>query len=136
VKSNYTLLLRHVTMAELSERDQFTDNDEEDNLMKEMDDQDLGSEDEEGAEGGRGKRLRKSLGVPGKRGVCYLSRVPPHMNPSHLRQMLSMYGEVLRIYLVPEGNPHNRLALRVLFPIWGWIWWLLIAMHFVRCFLD
>lgn len=39
-----------------------------------------------------------------KRGVCYLSRVPPHMNPSHIRQLLSSYGEVQRIYLAPEGN--------------------------------
>ncbi|CAN6208694.1 unnamed protein product [Urochloa humidicola] len=51
-----------------------------------------------------GDEKKKSPGVAGKRGVCYLSRVPPHMNPSHIRQMLSKYGEVLRIYLVPEGN--------------------------------
>jgi ESF2/ABP1 family protein len=124
-------------MAELSERDpQFFDEDEEDNLEEEMDDQYLGSEDEEGAGGGKGKRLRESLVVPGKRGVCYLSRVPPHMNPSHVRQMLSKYGEVLRIYLVPEGNPQNRLALCVLFPFWDGMWWLLLAMHFLGCFLD
>jgi ESF2/ABP1 family protein len=39
-----------------------------------------------------------------KRGVCYLSRVPPQMNPSHIRQVLSSYGEIQRIYLAPEGN--------------------------------
>jgi hypothetical protein len=133
---NHTLFLRHVTMAELSERDQSLDEEGEDNLEEEMDDQDLESEDDEGAEGGKGKRLRESLAVPGKRGVCYLSRVPPHMNPSHVRQMLSKYGEVLRIYLVPEGNPQNRLALCVHFPIWDGMRWLLLAMHFVGCFID
>lgn len=37
-----------------------------------------------------------------KRGVCYLSRVPPHMDPSNLRQLLSRFGEIQRIYLAPE----------------------------------
>ena len=59
------------------------------------------------------------LGGIGKRGVCYLSRVPPHMNPSHIRQMLSKYGEVLRIYLVPEGNQLPEIDARVLFCFGG-----------------
>jgi len=84
--------------------------------------QSLGSEDEnergEGA-GGKRKRLGNSLGGIGKRGVCYLSRVPPHMNPSHIRQMLSKYGEVLRIYLVPEGNQLPEIDARVLFCFGG-----------------
>eukprot|EP00271_Cylindrocystis_brebissonii_P004892 TRINITY_DN16813_c0_g1_i1.p1 TRINITY_DN16813_c0_g1~~TRINITY_DN16813_c0_g1_i1.p1 ORF type:complete len:421 (-),score=100.46 TRINITY_DN16813_c0_g1_i1:472-1734(-) len=37
-----------------------------------------------------------------KRGVCYLSRVPPHMKPLKLRQLLTPFGEVLRVYLAPE----------------------------------
>uniref|UniRef100_A0A0E0PH17 Uncharacterized protein n=1 Tax=Oryza rufipogon TaxID=4529 RepID=A0A0E0PH17_ORYRU len=38
----------------------------------------------------------KRLDGLGKRGVCYLSRVPPNMNPSHvrLRRLLSKHGEV------------------------------------------
>ncbi|TVT98018.1 hypothetical protein EJB05_10708 [Eragrostis curvula] len=98
-------------MAEPTERDQFTDEEEEeeDNLDEEMeDDQDLGSEDEDEEVGAKRKRMLERMAVPGKRGVCYLSRVPPHMNPSHLRQMLSKYGEVLRIYLVPEGQGHRK----------------------------
>lgn len=99
-------------MAEPAERDhQFTDEEEDEFLLdEELDDQDLGSEEGVGA-GGKRKRLGKSLGGPGKRGVCYLSRVPPHMNPSHIRQMLSKYGEVLRIYLVPEGNRYTESKL-------------------------
>ncbi|GJN10780.1 hypothetical protein PR202_ga28902 [Eleusine coracana subsp. coracana] len=96
-------------MAEPGDRDRFTDEEEEYNLEEEMDDQDLGSEDDEEGVGG-GKRLREVVRAPGKRGVCYLSRVPPHMNPSHIRQMLSKYGEVLRIYLVPEGQGHRKHA--------------------------
>ncbi|CAN6226450.1 unnamed protein product [Urochloa humidicola] len=97
-------------MAEPIERDQFTD--EEDDFLEEEEEEDdgqsLGSEDEEGGVGAKRKRLGKSPGVAGKRGVCYLSRIPPHMNPSHIRQMLSKYGEVLRIYLVPEGQGHRK----------------------------
>ncbi|KAJ3697562.1 hypothetical protein LUZ61_001267 [Rhynchospora tenuis] len=51
------------------------------------------------------KRLQSDLyDNSDNRGVCYLSRVPPHMNPSHIRQLLSSYGEVQRIYLAPEGQ--------------------------------
>lgn len=58
------------------------------------------------------KRSRKDLDGAEKHGVCYLSRVPPHMDPSHIRQILSKYGDIQRIYLVPEGNsliPHGSL---------------------------
>jgi ESF2/ABP1 family protein len=55
------------------------------------------------------KRRKKSLqdgrsGIPGKRGVVYLSRIPPHMKPLKLRHLLEPFGEVLRIYLAPEGE--------------------------------
>ncbi|KAI3944277.1 hypothetical protein MKW98_016507 [Papaver atlanticum] len=36
------------------------------------------------------------------RGVCYMSRIPPQMDPVKLRQVLSQHGEIDRIYLVPE----------------------------------
>ncbi|KAL4183998.1 hypothetical protein AMTRI_Chr11g157820 [Amborella trichopoda] len=50
----------------------------------------------------RKKRLLKEKEASGKRGVCYLSRVPPHMDHVKLRHILSQYGEILRIYLAPE----------------------------------
>ncbi|CAL9047277.1 pre-rRNA-processing protein ESF2-like [Musa acuminata AAA Group] len=57
-------------------------------------------------EGSKGRRKRKRSreddDANEKRGVCYLSRVPPRMDPSHVRQILSQYGEIQRIYLVPE----------------------------------
>lgn len=79
----------------------------------EWDEDDLGSEGEEDAEVARERALKRLDGLS-KRGVCYLSRVPPNMNPSHVRQMLSKYGEVQRIYLVPEGDSHPVLCR---FPI-------------------
>lgn len=52
----------------------------------------------------RDKSLQEGrAAVPGKRGVCYLSRIPPHLKPLKLRHLLSQFGEVLRIYLAPEG---------------------------------
>lgn len=37
------------------------------------------------------------------RGVVYLSRIPPYMQPQKIRHLLGQYGEVIRIYLAPEG---------------------------------
>ncbi|CAA2985715.1 pre-rRNA-processing protein ESF2 [Olea europaea var. sylvestris] len=54
------------------------------------------------------KRLLMETEKANKRGVCYLSRVPPHMDPLKLRQILSQYGEIQRIYLTPE-DPAARV---------------------------
>ncbi|GLT33179.1 hypothetical protein SLA2020_077880 [Shorea laevis] len=50
------------------------------------------------------ERLLKKAAEADNRGVCYLSRIPPHMDHVKLRQMLSQYGEILRIYLTPSGR--------------------------------
>jgi len=39
-----------------------------------------------------------------KRGIVYLARIPPHVTPSQIRELLSRYGELDRIYLVPEDR--------------------------------
>ncbi|RLN05835.1 hypothetical protein BBO99_00002236 [Phytophthora kernoviae] len=39
-----------------------------------------------------------------KRGVVYIARVPPFMKPEKLRHLLGKYGELNRIYLVPEDK--------------------------------
>lgn len=38
-----------------------------------------------------------------KRGVIYLSRVPPFMKPNKARNIFERYGEVTRLYLAEEG---------------------------------
>uniref|UniRef100_A0A8R7P5C6 RRM domain-containing protein n=1 Tax=Triticum urartu TaxID=4572 RepID=A0A8R7P5C6_TRIUA len=92
---------------ETTENEYHTD--EEEDLVGE-EEGGTGIEGEEGGGAGekRKRPLNKSLGGFSKRGVCYLSRVPPHMNPSHVRQIFSKYGEVQRIYLVPEGQGHRK----------------------------
>eukprot|EP01084_Bolivina_argentea_P283939 486449_1 len=43
-----------------------------------------------------------------KRGIVYMSRVPPFMKPAKVKHLLGMYGEVTRIYLVPEDASDRR----------------------------
>jgi hypothetical protein len=38
-----------------------------------------------------------------KRGVIYMSRVPPFMKPNKARNLFEQYGEVTRIFLQEEG---------------------------------
>ena len=50
------------------------------------------------------KELDKFHAKIEKSGVCYMSRVPPFMKHTVLRQMLSKYGDLARIYLNPEDS--------------------------------
>lgn len=36
-------------------------------------------------------------------GIVYLGHIPPRLRPKHLRNMLSVYGEIGRVFLQPEG---------------------------------
>lgn len=82
-------------------------------------DEDNGVGEDEEAEGARRgeKRVRKAGSKKlskekleklkekfRKRGVVYVSRIPPHLKPLKLRHMLEPFGEVLRIYLAPEDT--------------------------------
>ncbi|KAI8899340.1 hypothetical protein BC833DRAFT_524853 [Globomyces pollinis-pini] len=50
------------------------------------------------------KNLKKFNEKIEKTGVCYLSRIPPFMQPSKLRSILTKYGTIGRIYLNPEDS--------------------------------
>eukprot|EP00179_Madagascaria_erythrocladioides_P025707 CAMPEP_0198360428 /NCGR_PEP_ID=MMETSP1450-20131203/138377_1 /TAXON_ID=753684 ORGANISM="Madagascaria erythrocladiodes, Strain CCMP3234" /NCGR_SAMPLE_ID=MMETSP1450 /ASSEMBLY_ACC=CAM_ASM_001115 /LENGTH=79 /DNA_ID=CAMNT_0044067435 /DNA_START=19 /DNA_END=255 /DNA_ORIENTATION=+ len=43
-----------------------------------------------------------------RRGVVYLSRVPPFMMPGQLRSLLSKFGEVERVFLQPETEREKK----------------------------
>ena len=45
-------------------------------------------------------------------GLLYFSRLPPHLKPAKLRQLLSSYGVLLRIYLTPERSDQTRARAR------------------------
>jgi ESF2/ABP1 family protein len=50
------------------------------------------------------EKLLKEASKADNRGVCYLSRIPPHMDHVRLRHILAQYGELGRIYLAPEDS--------------------------------
>ncbi|PIA51553.1 hypothetical protein AQUCO_01100421v1 [Aquilegia coerulea] len=83
-----------------------TDHDESNNnLLKEDKTED---KSEQTRKSRKKKRLLREAKEADKRGVCYMSRIPPHMDPLKLRQILSQYGDIERIYLSPE-NPAAQL---------------------------
>ena len=48
------------------------------------------------------EELKKFEEVRKRTGVCYLSRIPPFMQPKTVRSLLHKHAEVGRIFLVPE----------------------------------
>lgn len=42
------------------------------------------------------------------RGVVYIARVPPRMNPTKIKALLSDFGDICRIYLVEEDASHRK----------------------------
>lgn len=42
------------------------------------------------------------------RGIIYISRIPPKMQPHHIREMMSKFGEVDRIFLRPEDKTKHE----------------------------
>eukprot|EP00798_Chlamydomonas_sp_ICE-L_P015276 gene15276-21358_t len=53
-------------------------------------------------------KTSRSIEAAAKRGVMYISRIPPHMKPMKLRQMLSAYGALGRVYCAPEDQNKRR----------------------------
>lgn len=41
-------------------------------------------------------------------GIIYLGHIPPRLRPKHLRNLLSVYGEIGRIFLQPEDRKLRR----------------------------
>lgn len=89
------------------------------------DDDDEDTDDDEGMnadEGGGHKDTDEDFSVekkvsiartsgPGQKcvpGIIYLGHIPPRLRPKHLRNMLSSYGEVGRVFLQPEGEGQVR----------------------------
>ncbi|RDX82445.1 esf2, partial [Mucuna pruriens] len=50
------------------------------------------------------KNNKKTKKEAEKRGVCYLSRIPPHMDHVKLRHILSQFGDIQRIFLAPQDS--------------------------------
>eukprot|EP01097_Dermamoeba_algensis_P000779 TRINITY_DN1278_c0_g1_i4.p1 TRINITY_DN1278_c0_g1~~TRINITY_DN1278_c0_g1_i4.p1 ORF type:complete len:243 (+),score=75.18 TRINITY_DN1278_c0_g1_i4:79-807(+) len=54
------------------------------------------------------KKLKAFQEKQEKKGVVYLSRIPPFVPPSLIRERLSAFGEVTRVYLVPESEEKRK----------------------------
>ncbi|EFN50823.1 hypothetical protein CHLNCDRAFT_11893, partial [Chlorella variabilis] len=54
------------------------------------------------------KKLQKLKEKYDRRGIVYISRIPPHLKPQKLRQMLEQHGEIGRLYLAPEDPGLRR----------------------------
>jgi ESF2/ABP1 family protein len=48
-----------------------------------------------------------------KRGLIYLSRVPPHMSPEKIRRLMEPFGTIGRVYLAPEDPSLRRRRMRL-----------------------
>lgn len=51
-----------------------------------------------------GKEVKKKTR---KRGIVFLSTIPPYMNVAKIREIFSKYGEVGRIYLQPSASKYS-----------------------------
>lgn len=84
---------------------------------EEQTDKDGGDEDEYDDDKDVAEMKKKSKGEEGTScsdrkcvpGIIYLGHIPPRLRPKHLRNLLSVYGEIGRVFLQPEGNvgPHG-----------------------------
>lgn len=46
-----------------------------------------------------------------KRGIIYVSRIPPGMTPAKVRHIFSQFGEVERMYLQPKDAPGKKRSM-------------------------
>lgn len=66
--------------------------------------------DDEDADGRKKTTKQKGVGVTSCSdrkcvpGIIYLGHIPPRLRPKHLRNMLSVYGEIGRVFLQPEDQ--------------------------------
>ncbi|CAG9463064.1 unnamed protein product [Pedinophyceae sp. YPF-701] len=69
----------------------------------------------------RAKRIKERLGKDriaklkekaDRRGIVYMSRIPPHCKPHKIRRLLEPHGEIGRIYLAPEEEHKRQRRLK------------------------
>lgn len=58
------------------------------------------------------KKLKAAKKSKHKTGVIYLSKIPPYMKPAKLRQILSRFGEVDRLFLKKEDDQKHKQRVK------------------------
>ncbi|KAH8519282.1 hypothetical protein H0E87_000897 [Populus deltoides] len=99
-----TLGLNFAMVVEKTFKDEATEEKGERARLERMSEEHKEQEQVLFLEEGKKKKLKKEAEKAQKRGVCYISRVPPGMDHVKLRQLLSQYGEIQRIYLAPQNS--------------------------------
>ncbi|XP_070767059.1 activator of basal transcription 1 [Enoplosus armatus] len=105
--------------AERRGDDNYDDEDEDSDGGEEQKNKDKdGDDDVEGDKGvaslKKKKTKQKGVGVtscPNRKcvpGIIYLGHIPPRFRPKHLRNLLSVFGEIGRIFLQPEDGQVRR----------------------------
>lgn len=74
-----------------------------------MDTCDTDSQDSISKSSGTGKVIDKKKTK--KRGIIYLSTIPPYMNVTKVREIFSQFGEVGRIYLQPSASKYFEVRI-------------------------
>lgn len=90
----------------------FDDDDEEEGAAADRrDDEDKDVGDKDAVEVKEKKKKVKNVFQDRKcvPGIIYLGHIPPRFRPKQLRNLLSVYGEIGRIFLQPEGTSTTRI---------------------------
>eukprot|EP00002_Diphylleia_rotans_P029206 TRINITY_DN5936_c0_g1_i1.p1 TRINITY_DN5936_c0_g1~~TRINITY_DN5936_c0_g1_i1.p1 ORF type:complete len:333 (-),score=118.43 TRINITY_DN5936_c0_g1_i1:161-1159(-) len=58
------------------------------------------------------KKLDKYRKEESRKGIVYLSKIPPYMKPEKLRHLMSQFGQIGRIYLAPEDEKLRRKRVK------------------------
>lgn len=61
----------------------------------------------------RVKSLKRLHNDRARRGVVYISRIPPHMKPAKIKQLLSQHTEITKVYCAQEDPSNRRKRKRV-----------------------
>lgn len=94
--------------------DEDGDEEEEEKAAERGGDEEEEEEDGDKDAAGMKKAKQKSVRVtscPDRKcvpGIIYLGHIPPRLRPKHLRNMLSVYGEIGRVFLQPEDGQVRR----------------------------
>nr|XP_046220170.1 activator of basal transcription 1 [Oncorhynchus gorbuscha] len=90
--------------------DMADDDDEESGEMPkiENDDEELNDEELKVEAEGDPKEKKVPAGKTCLPGIVYLGHIPPRLRPKNMRSMLSLYGEIGRIFLQPEDRSVKR----------------------------
>lgn len=89
----------------------FDDEEEEGAAADRRDDEDKDVGDKDAVEVKEKKKMVKNVFQDRKcvPGIIYLGHIPPRFRPKQLRNLLSVYGEIGRIFLQPEGTSTTRI---------------------------